>query len=200
MIEQGTFDEIVAEVEGLGREEAGAISADAMERFEGALLDEGMLTPLAEGYHTLLAKGWKWRKALYIAWARLPRAGRWPETQGELASVMGLKSARAIRTWRAKNPEIERLIKDAVVGRVLERAGDVMEAAFESATGDYKGFRDRQMLLEIMGVYKQRHEVDATVRQAAIFLPETEQEAGSRKQEAGGGKQEEEGDAFLETE
>jgi len=115
---------------------------------------------LGDAYLRLVEAGWKWRQALYVAWARLPAEGRWPTTQAELAEVMGLRSDRTIRRWREKNPGIDLLVSQGIAGRVSARTAEVLEAAFRSATEEgYRGHNDRRMLLEIDGVYKPKADV-----------------------------------------
>lgn len=172
------FEGLVAEEEGISAEEAGRRSAVARGRFEGMIGLEGgsreggsrtaptegvNLDPLRAGFFDCLARGWDWRKALYIAWARLPRELRWPRSVEGLAEVMGLSSARSIRQWRSRNPEIEHEVRRAVLGTVSERTADVLAAALEAALGEgYRGYNDRRMLLEMAGVYREKSDVLVT--------------------------------------
>lgn len=120
----------------------------------------GELGVLREEYEALCAAGWPWRQALYVAWAKLPARGRWPATQAELAEVMGLKSDRAIRTWREKNPGIDLLVSQGTVERVNERTARVLSKVYEVAVGeDYKGHNDRKLWLEIEGVYRPKQDI-----------------------------------------
>ncbi len=156
------LEELAADVEGVGWEEAQAISVAAREAFEVVLVDpeRGEVGALREEYERLCAGGWRWRHALYVAWAKLPKRARWPATQGELAEVMGLASDRTIRKWRERNPGIDLLVSQGVAGRVSERTAEVLSRAFEVAMGEgYKGHNDRKMLLEIEGVYRPKADV-----------------------------------------
>jgi hypothetical protein len=164
-----------AEDEFVSPEEARAISQAAREAFERLLGERPDLLPLADGFLNLLAQGWDWRKALYIAWARLPRRARWPATINELAGVMGLRSARTIRKWRAQDAEIDRLAVEEMVARAGERTADVLEALAELAsTADYKNTRAMELYLRIYGVYTPEQTVHADVRQPQVFLPEAD--------------------------
>src|SRR3972149_4190893 len=50
-----------------------------------------------ELYKRLIEGGWKWRVAVYIAWAAQPKKDRWPLTQEELSITgRGLASDRAV--------------------------------------------------------------------------------------------------------
>jgi hypothetical protein len=168
------LDILQAEDEFISPEEAQAISQAAQDAFERLLIERPDLLPVADGFFMALAKGWDWRKALYIAWARLPRKARWPETINELAGVMGLRSARTIRKWRARNVEIDRLVVEEMVARAGERTADVLEALAELAsTADYKNTRAMELYLRIHGVYTPEQTVRAEVLQAGVFIPET---------------------------
>jgi hypothetical protein len=166
------FDEIEAVVEGDGisPEEARRISEESRRAFERRGGVDWM-----EEYTALRAEGWTWRVACYISWAMTPRKGRWPKSMQELASVLGLRSARTIRAWREKNAAIDERVKGAIVAPLMEARADIIEALVESATSpDYKHHRDRRLALEMAKLYTPRQEVDATVKQAGVFLPELE--------------------------
>ncbi len=107
----------------------------------------------AECYHRLINAGWPWRMAAFVAWASMPKAARWPETQEKLATeVLGLTSDRQIATWRKKNPAIDQMIADLQADELLEARADVFDALKNSAsTPDYKHAPDRRMYLEMTG-------------------------------------------------
>lgn len=141
--------------------------AAAREAFEGLLESEPGCKALVEPYLDLLSQGWTWRKALYIAWAKLPVRGRWPRTMEELAGVMGLRSSRAIRGWRQKNPGIDYIVNLGRAQAVTERTMAVLNKAHEVAIGEgYKGHNDRKLLLGIDGVYQPSQ--DITLHQSAV--------------------------------
>jgi hypothetical protein len=168
------------EEDGLSPAEAQLLSVRACEEFEARLLDPAQgeaLSPLAEGYLDARARGFDWRKALYIAWARLPREARWPTTLGELASVMGLRSDRAIRVWRSKNPEIDRLVQEEMLARVGSRTADVLDALAELASqADYKSTRAMELYLRVHGIYTPEQRVQAQVEGPQFYIPETAEE------------------------
>ena len=168
------FDGIgdVARGDGISPEEARRISREACTSFEAredlAWMDDS---------HGLRAEGWPWRVACYIAWATTPRKERWPETMQALAAHLGLRSARTIRAWREKNPAIDERVKGTIIGPLMEARGEIIKALIESATtSDHKNHPDRKLALEIVQLYTPRQEVEATVRQAGVFLPELEPE------------------------
>lgn len=159
------FEDLIVEDEQISYEEAQRISFAAQEAFEELLDDPERpeAAPLKDPFRELCAQGWDWRKALYVAWAKLPIRGRWPRTQEELAEVLGLRSARTIRKWRERNPGIDFLVSQARAGVITERTVEVLNKSFEVATAEgYKGFNDRKMLLEIDGVYRQKQDISVT--------------------------------------
>lgn len=107
---------------------------------------------------------WDWRRAVYIAWASMPAARRWPETQRELASeVLGLASDRVIRKWRQADPEIDNRIAKLTAAELLERRADVFHALVEVASMiDPRGYNDRRLFLELIGDYKAKGELALT--------------------------------------
>ncbi len=172
------LDALIPDEEGISYARAQEISAAALEAFEARLLrgDEA-LRPLAESYLDARAKGWDWRKALYIAWARLPREARWPKSLGELASVMGLLSDRTIRKWRYQNPEIDRLVQEEMLARVGERTAEVLNALADLASRpDYKSTRAMELYLRVHGVYTPEQTVHTETSAPQIYLPETQAE------------------------
>lgn len=112
-------------------------------------------------YERLRDGGWPFRVAMYIAWASSPRKERRPDTMQELASLMGLKSARAINTWRARNPAIDEQVALMQAAPLFQHRADLFQASLNVAlTADYKGFNDRKLLLEMLGDYVPRSQVD----------------------------------------
>lgn len=161
------FEDLVSEDEEISYEEAQALSRDALEEFEQALDNRPECGPLRDPFLEMLEQGWGWRKALYIAWAQLPLAVRWPRTQDELAVIMGLRSARTIRKWREKNPGIDLLVKRAMgaraAGRVSELTANILSRTYQvGMIHDYKGHKDRRLWLEADGLLKQQVDVTLT--------------------------------------
>jgi hypothetical protein len=168
------IEALAAADEGISYAEAQRISSDAREEWEHNAPEQDKCRALYGAYLDLSAAGWPWRQAMYIAWARMSARGRWPETLDELANLMGLRSPRTVRTWRHKNPEIDRQVREFVVRGVADRSAEVLEAAFASATGEgYRGFNDRRMLLEIGGVYRQQQDVTVTAVNADAMAQAT---------------------------
>lgn len=161
------FEDLVSDEEGISYEEAQQLSRDALDEFEQALDDRPECAPLREPFLEMLEQGWGWRKALYIAWAQLPLAVRWPKTQDELAVIMGLRSARTIRKWREKNPGIDLLVKRAMgaraASRVSELTANILTRTYQvGMTHDYKGHKDRRLWLEADGLLQQKVDVTLT--------------------------------------
>jgi hypothetical protein len=103
-----------------------------------------------------------WRVAVYVAWASVPKVGRWPKTQDELArQVLGLNSDRVIATWRKKSPEIDEVIAMLQSAPLMEYRADVFKALAESAAMvDHRSNPDRKLFLELTGDYVPRATVD----------------------------------------
>ena len=161
------FEDLVSDEEGISYEEAQQISQDALAEFEQALDDRPECGPLRDLFLELLEQGWGWRKALYVAWAQLPLAVRWPRTQEELAIVMGLRSSRTIRKWRERNPGIDLLVKRAMgtraASRVSELTANILSRTYQvGMLNDYKGHKDRRLWLEADGLLKQQVDVTLT--------------------------------------
>lgn len=97
---------------------------------------------------------WDWRKALYIAWASLPRNARAPKTLEELVSLLGLSSSGTIRNWRRNDPGIIERIASVPAELLLEHVADVLDALTVVASDpDPKAHQDRKLFLELTKVY-----------------------------------------------
>lgn len=112
--------------------------------------------PWWQDYQELIARGWDWRKAVYIAWAVTPANDRMPKTQEELAtSVLGLTSDRVIAKWLKQYPEIEQEIVRMQAAPLLRHRRAIYDALVAVATmEDPKAHPDRKLALELMGDYK----------------------------------------------
>jgi len=132
------------------------VSREAQEAFEAR--DD---VPWMKDYYALRQEGWPWRVAVYIAWASTPAKGRWPKTQEELATqVLGLRSSRAIRRWKEKNPAIEDRILQAQRELLFMYRRDVFEALVESASDPSpRSHPDRRLYLEMVGEYTPKQEL-----------------------------------------
>jgi hypothetical protein len=97
---------------------------------------------------------WDWRKALYIAWASLPKHLREPKTLEELVSLLGLGSSGTIRNWRRNDPEIVERIAAVPKELLLDHVSDVLAALTAvAADPDPKAHQDRKLFLELTKVY-----------------------------------------------
>lgn len=123
-----------------------------------------------ELYKRLLEGGWKWRVAVYIAWAAQPRKYRWPETQEELATnCLGLTSDRAIATWRKKNPAIDETVSMLQASIIFDALPDAMNAMVEVASqSDYKGHQDRKLMFEMTGIYTPSSKITAEMAKKLV--------------------------------
>jgi hypothetical protein len=116
-------------------------------------------------YKRLIEGGWKWRVAVYIAWASQPKKYRQPETQEELAiKCLGLTSDRAIATWRKKNDTIDETISMLQGSIIFDALPDALNAMVEVATeADYKGHADRKLMFEMGGIYTPSSKITAEI-------------------------------------
>lgn len=123
-----------------------------------------------ELYKRLVEGGWKWRVAVYIAWAAQPKKYRQPETQEELAiQCLGLTSDRAIATWRKKNPSIDETISVLQGAIIFDALPDAMNAMVEVASeADYKGHQDRKLMFEMAGIYTPSSKITAEMAKKLV--------------------------------
>ena len=97
---------------------------------------------------------WDWRKALYIAWASLPKQLREPKTLEGLVSLLGLSSSGTIRNWRRHDPGIIERIASVPAELLLDHVADVLDALTTVASDpDPRAHPDRKLFLEITKVY-----------------------------------------------
>lgn len=137
----------------------------------GALMGEREVPPRwMDLYKRLVDGGWKWRVAVYIAWAAQPKKYRWPETQEELAiKCMGLTSDRAIATWRKKNATIDETISMLQGAIIFDALPDALNAMVEVASeSDYKGHQDRKLMFEMAQIYTPSSKITAEMAKKLI--------------------------------
>jgi hypothetical protein len=124
-----------------------------------------------ERFEMLVNGGWPWRQACYIAWASLPKDGREPDTQEELATrYLNLTSDRAISSWRKKNPAIETMIGIMQSSEVWEHRADSFRNLIEGmkrAGADYKFFNHLKLYLEMTGDYVPLNQISAVLKRKA---------------------------------
>lgn len=108
-------------------------------------------------FEMLTNSGWPWRQATYIAWASMPKDGRTPTTQEELAlKFLNLTSDRAISTWRKKNHAIDSMVAILQSAELWEHRADAFKNlidGMQSAGSDYKFFNHLKLYLEMTGDY-----------------------------------------------
>jgi len=123
-----------------------------------------------ELYKRLVEGGWKWRVAVYIAWAAQPKKYRWPETQEELATkCLGLTSDRAIASWRKNNNSIDETISVLQGAIIFDALPDAMNAMVEVASeSNYKGHQDRRLMFEMAGIYTPSSKITAEMAKKLV--------------------------------
>jgi hypothetical protein len=141
-----------------------------------------------ETFDELIAEGWKWKVAAYIAWASSPRIGRKPATQDELArDVLGLTSDRVIAKWRRNNPTIDRVISVLQAAPLLKYRADIFDALGWSASQkDHRSNPDRKLAAEMMHDYEPRARLDINdSRKAVDPVDMTEEELAKIEKQSG---------------
>lgn len=110
-----------------------------------------------ERFELLMDGGWPWRQAVYIAWASMPKNGRKPDTQEQLAKhYLNLNSDRAISTWRKKNAAIDTMIALLQSSELWDYRADAFKGLIDgmkNAGSDYKFFNHLKLFLEMSGDY-----------------------------------------------
>lgn len=133
--------------------------AAARAAFELMLAD----VPFGDSYSAIIAEGWPWRDAAYIAWKSMPKAIRQPATEEAFCELIGINRS-TMQKRRRKNPMIDvRAAKGVVTAVLNESIDDVVGALVDSATDpSYKHHPDRKMFLEMTGAYTPKQDVTLT--------------------------------------
>jgi hypothetical protein len=131
-------------------------------------------------FEYLLSKGLAWRQACYVAWASMPKEGRKPETQEELATkYLNLTSDRAISTWRRKNKSLDMMIAGMASFDLWEYRGDWFAnliKGMQKAGDDYKYFNHLKLYGEVTGDYVPLAQLAAVLKRKAEGGPHEVQE------------------------
>lgn len=99
-----------------------------------------------------MRRRWRWQVACFIAWMCTPKAQRVPETQDQLAELLGYTSGRTFRQWRERDPGIDERIRKLPKELLAGHLPDVYEALVAVATSpDPKAFPDRKLFLVLTG-------------------------------------------------
>lgn len=143
-------------LDGHSYSEGSAPPAKTSEKPEHKFADKtgggSLLYEWRDAYLSLLER-YEWRKAAYIAWKASPKRGRIPETEEEMALLLGYKASRTFREWRRLDPSIDEAIAEMKTAPLRERLADVLEAWVHSATiAGRDGHPDRKLYLEYMGI------------------------------------------------
>lgn len=122
-------------------------------------------------FEYLISKGLAWRQACYVAWASMPKDGRKPETQEELAKqYLNLTSDRAISTWRKRNKALDMLIAGMASFDLWEYRGDWFAnliKGMQKAGDDYKFFNYLRLYGEVTGDYVPLAQLAAVLKRKA---------------------------------
>lgn len=175
------FDDVVPPADEKMTSEAALAALSALRVKETNFIEDkdGKKIPLGEReitprwmdlYQRLVEAGWKWRVAVYIAWAAQPKKYRQPETQDQLATqCLGLTSDRAIATWRKKNPSIDETISMLQGSIIFDGLPDALNAMVEVAQdANYKGHQDRKLMFEMAGIYTPSSKITAEMAKKLV--------------------------------
>lgn len=142
-----------------------------------------------ERFEMLINGGWPWRQAVYIAWASMPKDGRKPDTQDQLAvQFLNLNSDRAISTWRKKNPAIDTMVAVLQSSELWDYRADAFKNLIDGmakAGGDYKFFNHLKLFLEMSGDYIPLTQLSAVLKRKADGTPAEADEETLRMLEQG---------------
>jgi len=112
-------------------------------------------------YVALRVGRWPFRVAALIMWLATPKDYRYPKTQAQLATLLGMSSDRQFSVWRAQNPAIDAMVQEVWKKDAIERLPDSLEAMYSvAAQADYKGNRDRELHVKLAGILVDRSQVD----------------------------------------
>lgn len=96
--------------------------------------------------------GESWKRAAHVVWWSQPKKLRFPDTEKELADVLGV-SVRTLRNWRYASPDQYQRGAEAVHKLIYEWLPDVAYAAYDNAVnGGEKGAADRRLLFAAGGI------------------------------------------------
>lgn len=151
--------------------------------------DEGV-SALREAYFRQVEMGnnegkWDWRKQAYIAWACVPKSKRWPRTEQEFASLIGLSNTATIRKWKINDPEIGERIAALPKALLANHVADVLEAMVTVASDPIpQATAERKLFLEIAGVYNPKGSIDMKGLMGTVTLDEVLDDEEQAKVEA----------------
>lgn len=105
--------------------------------------------------HSLEAEGFNgesWKRAAHEVWYALPRQMRTPETELQLAELLGV-SDRTLYNWRRNAPERYKRGTDGVKKLMQSWIPDVAYAAYDQAVnGGKDGASDRRLIFAAAGI------------------------------------------------
>lgn len=116
--------------------------AEELRAFEFALRD----LPWADVYAGMLAAGFKWREAAYVAWAVQTKENRQPKTGMELAKLLGCNKNKI--SQMAGDPRLQAMKFKFVNIAYLDSLPDIIQASIDVASKPtYKSTPERNNIL-----------------------------------------------------
>lgn len=143
---------------------------EEIERGPDSLKEIGV-SAYQELFQIFKRQGWRWQKAAYMAWRASPRDSRYPDTQAELANILGYTSDRNFRVWLNKpdqGPLMEQLIATAACDVLEANKADVDYVTIEQAKALNSTVSQRELF------YKRRS--DALEEKLRVVQQESEQD------------------------
>lgn len=130
-------------------------------------------------YESLINHGWPFRVAMYIAWAATPAGDdRYPKTLLDLAHLMGLRSTRAIFTWRSKNEAIDSQVAILQAAPLFKHRAGIFAATIKTATEPgYRNTAERRLAYQLMGDLDPEGNVAVNVALSGDDLAKARQQA-----------------------
>jgi hypothetical protein len=113
-----------------------------------ARLAEIGVTGYQDLFHRLIEQGWRWQKAAFMAWRAAPRNSRQPETQEELARLLGYAGDKVFRVWLNKpeqGPLMEAIIRQAAAEVLQAHLADVDLVTIRQATAAESSIGEREL-------------------------------------------------------
>ena len=138
MIEQQSL--LPEELEGREQQDFG--HSEELAAFEFALRD----LPWAHVYASMVAAGFKWREAAYVAWTVQTKENRVPESHAELATLLGCGKGKIVRLGR--DPRLSAMqIKFAQLA-YMQALPDIVDASIQVASNpSYKSTPERNNII-----------------------------------------------------
>lgn len=117
--------------------------------FELVLEQDGL--PFSAEYAAMVASGFRFREAAYVAWSIQPKALRQPPTKGELAALLGCSAGKISKM--ASDPRLTAMRIKFARAAYMDSLPEIVDAAIEVAsTPSYKATPERANITKLLGM------------------------------------------------